>query len=202
MAAKTPDTPLGRYIAHLVKEHGTATRLAAKIPMSLSAFSRAVHEEGTFSFENCLRLAAAAGDKPGRILRLANKQDQADLVERLFSGNCDQLSSRARRLAHGWETFCDTKTQDGIELLVDAKRPSADDNPGPDASASAQRLPPLEVYRVARGLSYHALAKKVSAAAGFPRSADCIRKFCLGQTTAQGPTAWAVDKFLNDEKTG
>ena len=175
-------------------------RVAAKIPMSLSAFSRGV-SDGTLSVENCLRLADAVGDDPGKILRLGGKQSIAAVVDRLTAKTNETLSRR-------WVTFAkqlqgaDPDSQDVFEMLlriVVNKQRELGAAPTFDDSAP---LHPLEVYRLARGLSFGALAQKISAAAGFPRSADCIRKICLGQTRAQGPTAWAVDKFLSDEKAG
>lgn len=90
------------YIKRLVARFGTATALAAKIGMTVSAFSRAVHEEGTFSLENCLRLADAFGDDPCVVLRIAGKLDQADLLQRLRREE-SALNPRALRHIRAWK---------------------------------------------------------------------------------------------------
>lgn len=189
-------------------------RLAAMIPMSLSAFSRGV-EDGTLSLENCLRLARAVGENPGRILRLAGKPPQADLLDHFTRETEETLSTRAIRLAQVWDTL-DPKIQDAVEAIVEhggplkakppkprepqervAKAAADDGHNSPTAPASAQ-LHPLEVYRCTQGLSWDALAREISlAVGGRRRSSDCIRKICLGETTRiNGTTKWIIDTFL------
>jgi hypothetical protein len=54
-------TPFRKYVATLVDRYGTADAVAKLIPMSESAFSRGVKNEGALSEENLLRLAEAVG---------------------------------------------------------------------------------------------------------------------------------------------
>lgn len=97
---KPTNKKLRGYIRQLVDKYGTQTALAEKIGMTLSAFSRAVNEEGTFSFENCLRLADAFGDDPVVVLRVAGKLDQADLFQRVRGEKVANL--RALELLDQW----------------------------------------------------------------------------------------------------
>lgn len=111
---------LPAYVNRLIAKHGTQTAVAAKIGMTLSAFSRAVNEEGTFSFENCLRLAELGGDDPSHVLRAADKYDQANLLRRLYwktSLKNTSLSARERALIHAWRRKS-LKIQDVIEVVV------------------------------------------------------------------------------------
>lgn len=71
-----------RYIGTLIARYGTARAVAELIGMSESAFARGV-TRGSLSEDNLLRLAAAVGDSPVRVLRLAGKARLADLIESL-----------------------------------------------------------------------------------------------------------------------
>lgn len=206
MAAKPPDTPFGQYIARLIKKYGTAGRVAAMIPMSLSAFSRGVNEESTLSFGNCLRLARAMGENPGSLLRLAGKPHDADLMDHFTEETTETLSSRGRCVAQEWETL-DTKLQDAVELLVQnvkklkpqARGPRSDvGGNNPNASATVHQLDVhrLETYRLGKGLSYGVLSNEIFSVTGRRFSWDCIRKICQGKTKPQRLTAWAIDKFM------
>lgn len=83
---------LCRFIDALIDtKYHTASALASAIGMSVSAFSRAIREEGSLSTENCLRLAEATGQSPSKILRLAHREHMtakhiADVVDHLLSG--------------------------------------------------------------------------------------------------------------------
>lgn len=96
-----PNKELKLYMTRVVARYGTARALAAKIGMSETALSRAVHREGTMSFENCVRLADAVGDDPCLVLRFARKADQARLLERI-RGDELVLTARARKYIQAW----------------------------------------------------------------------------------------------------
>lgn len=85
--------------------------------MTLSAFSRAVNEEGTFSFENCLRLADAFGDDPVVVLRVAGKLDQADLFQRVRGEKVASL--RALTFLEKWSKIT-TENQDQLYTIASA----------------------------------------------------------------------------------
>lgn len=117
----TANRKLQQYIDRLVRKHGTATALADKIGMSVSAFSRAVNEEGTFSFENCIRLADAFGDHPSVVLRLAGKGEMADILDRLYSrgGRSVKLSQRERERVDTWKRIT-PEHQNSLDDIVAA----------------------------------------------------------------------------------
>jgi len=83
--------------------------------MTLSAFSRAVHDEGTFSFENCLRLADAFGDDPVVVLRIAGKLDQADLFQRVRGEKVANL--RAQNFLEVWSKLS-TENQSQLNKIA------------------------------------------------------------------------------------
>lgn len=91
-------TPFRKYIATLVDRYGTAGAVAKLIPMSESAFSRGVKNQGTLSEENLLRLAEAVGEPPGRVLRIAGKASLADIIERLYGAARPSLTREDRIL--------------------------------------------------------------------------------------------------------
>ena len=66
--------------------------------MSLSAFSRGVRNEGTLNVEHCLRLARATGEDPLQVLRLADKDSVADILDDLFGPPRPSLSDDDRAL--------------------------------------------------------------------------------------------------------
>jgi hypothetical protein len=86
-------------------KYGTAQAVADAIGMSLSAFSRGVRKEGTLSVENCLRLAAHAGEPPSRVLRLADKVPIAELIEQLYGPEREPLSGMERDLLQLWRSL-------------------------------------------------------------------------------------------------
>ena len=114
---KQANRRLRQYIRQLVDKYGTQTALAEKIGMTLSAFSRAVNEEGTFSFENCLRLADAFGDDPVVVLRVAGKLDQADLFQRVRGERVANL--RALLHLEKWAKIT-TEEQEQVDAIVEA----------------------------------------------------------------------------------
>jgi plasmid maintenance system antidote protein VapI len=86
-------TPFQRFIDTLIDRYGTSMAIAEAIGMSRSAFARGVKHEDTLSEDNLLRLAEAAGEDPGKVLRLAGKGDFADRVERLYGAPRAPLST-------------------------------------------------------------------------------------------------------------
>lgn len=91
------------FIGEQIRRYGTAQKLADKIGMSLSAFSRGVRNEGTLNVENCLRLAEETGENPSHVLRLAGKGSTADLIERLYGRARSPLSGGDRELLALWQ---------------------------------------------------------------------------------------------------
>lgn len=112
---KPTNKKLRGYVRQLIDKFGTQTALAEKIGMTLSAFSRAVNEEGTFSFENCLRLADAFGDDPVVVLRVAGKLDQADLFQRVRGEKVASL--RALKFLEQWSKIT-TENQKLLETFA------------------------------------------------------------------------------------
>jgi plasmid maintenance system antidote protein VapI len=108
-----------RFIEDLIKRYGTAGALADAIGMSLSAFSRGYREEGTLSVENCLRLANEVGERPEMILRLAGKQEVADVFERLSGVKDSQakLSGKELEIATRYR-MATQDVKDAVNLIL------------------------------------------------------------------------------------
>lgn len=83
----------------------TKKELADAIGISASRLSRALQNEGqyTFNVENCLRLADVSGESASDVLRAAGKGEIADLLERLYGGaRPAALPSEERELVNRW----------------------------------------------------------------------------------------------------
>jgi hypothetical protein len=90
--------PFERFVHHLIQDRfHTAQALADAIAMSLSAFARGVRQ-GTLSEGNLIRLAEVAGIEPGRLLRLADKPEVADCLDRLYGRDRRVLSQLDQQL--------------------------------------------------------------------------------------------------------
>lgn len=109
---------LVEFIDHLIKtKHGTATDLASEIGMSLSAFSRAVREEGTLSDGNCIKLASLCGERLSRVLQLARRAaDVIEAAESLYDED-GELTRRERRLVRLWRNAPPTAQDAHMALL-------------------------------------------------------------------------------------
>ncbi len=90
--------PFERFVQDLIRDrYGTAQAVADAVGMSLSAFARGVRH-GTLSEGNLIRLAEVAGVDPARLLRLADKADVADGLDRLYGRPRLVLSQLDQRL--------------------------------------------------------------------------------------------------------
>lgn len=92
------------WIAELIsRRFRTATALAAAIGMELSPFTRGV-SAGTLNLLNLLKLSKAAGEHPSKVLRLARKDYEAQLLEELYgTPNEAPLSPAHRELIAVWD---------------------------------------------------------------------------------------------------
>lgn len=113
-----PNLELIRYVQRLVvSRYGTHSALAAAIGMSLSAFSRAVREEGTLSVENCEKLAVEVGDNPAHILRLARRPEHAEVAENLYGRSDETLTRREMEHMALWRRN-DSIAHDAVDALL------------------------------------------------------------------------------------
>lgn len=114
-----PDNPaLSEFITDLiVTEYRTATDLAEAIGMSLSAFSRAAGQEGTFSEANCLKLAALTGERLDMVLQKAGRpQDVIDAAVEVYGGD-ETFSRQEKRLVKLWRDISRKKQAAFLALL-------------------------------------------------------------------------------------
>jgi hypothetical protein len=70
---------------------------ANAIGVSSSRAGRAMKGQDSLNTLNCLRLAAAVGEPPSRILRAANKGEIADLLEQLYGRQATAIPDRVRK---------------------------------------------------------------------------------------------------------
>lgn len=103
-------TKLRAWVEGLIETRyaGVATRLADALGMSISAFQRSTRM-GTLSVENLLRLAEETGTPAADVLRLGEKAELADLIERLFgpSAKPEEYSKTAREVARLYDRLED-----------------------------------------------------------------------------------------------
>lgn len=96
--------PLLDFINEIAGNWRSQQQLADAIGMSLSAFLRAA-KNGTMSTENCLKLAQVVGENPSKVLRLARKDDVAELIEQLYGKAIVPLSDEERELLDAWKAL-------------------------------------------------------------------------------------------------
>jgi hypothetical protein len=95
----------------LVESYGTQTAVAKAIGVTDSRLAKVLKpggDAGTLNVANCLRLAKLANLSPAHVLRAANKDDIADLIEELYGPapprkNGPAVAPESRRLLLAWE---------------------------------------------------------------------------------------------------
>lgn len=80
---------------------GRAFRLAEAVGLHQSSFSRGA-AKGTLSVESLLKLAQVTGEPPGDVLRLAGKDDVADLLDDLYGTTGATVSRTERRVIQAY----------------------------------------------------------------------------------------------------
>lgn len=96
--------PVGfrRWITKIMRTHyGTWRQLAIALHMTESGLMRGV-ARGSLDLVNLLRLAELTDTPPLDLVRLANKTDLADLLERRFGTGATALSGGAYQLLAHW----------------------------------------------------------------------------------------------------
>lgn len=103
------------YFEQWIRLYGTQGRLAEKIGLTDSAFSRGLKREGTFGFETLLAFCEETGEPVDKVLRIAGKSELADRLARIYGSKGDapsRLAAPDRELLELWR-----------EIPEDAKRP-------------------------------------------------------------------------------
>lgn len=128
---------LQQLVERLIDQRfGTATALAAAIGMELSPFTRGV-KAGTLNLVNLLKLAQVAEEQPSKVLRLARKNAEADLLEALYGSGREALTPSQRELIETWEQIPDEiRPALGVVLRYarDAAAAAAGKTPQPPAA--------------------------------------------------------------------
>lgn len=119
---------------------GTATAVAAALDMQLSPFTRGV-KAGTLNLVNLLKLAKLAEEHPSKVLRLAGKAAEADLLEALYGGpSRDGLSPSQREIIATWELI-PKDVRGHFAVLLRHARDIAVHAPGRNAPVPETRRP-------------------------------------------------------------
>jgi transcriptional regulator with XRE-family HTH domain len=111
-------------IEQAAKHVGTKDALAKKIGISATRISRVANDasQHTLNVENCLRLAEITGIPPSDILRVAGKQEVADLIERLYGQGADHDEIDGAFISHSkLETIFDCVTSI-VQALPERRR--------------------------------------------------------------------------------
>lgn len=78
---------------------------AKAIGVTPSRFSRVLSGNYALNVLNCLRLAKLTGDSASRVLRVAGKNEIADLMEELYGRTAPALSPSDRELLDRWNAL-------------------------------------------------------------------------------------------------
>lgn len=139
-----------QWVERLIDQRfGTATALAAAIGMELSPFTRGV-KAGTLNLVNLLKLAQVAEEQPSKVLRLARKTAEADLLEALYGSGREALTPSQRELIETWEQISDEVRPALAVVLRHARDATA---------AGAEKTPP---HRAARRPGRRAAARSIA----------------------------------------
>src|SRR5262245_7962461 len=100
----SPNPKLERFIDELLDDRIFPTRgkIAEAVGMTDSGFSRAIRDEGTLSVESCFLLARAVKERPATILRVAGKDDLAEVVAALCQAKTFALTRREIEHVEQW----------------------------------------------------------------------------------------------------
>lgn len=110
VAGRTMADSFRAFVNGVVEKAGSASAVAAGIGMSVSAFQRSVHKNGSLGVGACLRLARFSGTSPSMVLRLARKGDVAELIENLYGPTREPISDEDREwLIIGRELSADAR---------------------------------------------------------------------------------------------
>lgn len=106
------------WINELVKtRYKTVAALAKAIGMTESGFSRAM-KAGTFEVDNCLRLADETGASAASVLRMANKAQVNDLIERLYGKAHGAKNPDAAKAADLMGKIVDPQAREGLLMMM------------------------------------------------------------------------------------
>ena len=115
-----PDPSFQTYVQSWIdRQYGTASNLAPKIGLSVSAFLRGV-KHGSLGIDTLFRLALECGEPIPKVLRLAGKADVAVLLDRHYGPtreDAHNLTGRERELVHLWNDLEDAAQEPVLILL-------------------------------------------------------------------------------------
>lgn len=92
-----PKSELAPLLRSIRDRFPSQIAFANAIGITSSRVGRAMKGKDSLNTLNCLRLAAAVGEPPSRILRAANKGEIADLLEQLYGRQATAISDRVRK---------------------------------------------------------------------------------------------------------
>lgn len=113
---------LASFVRGFVSRLGTARAVAKAIGLTEGRVGRVMRGEGSMEVGNLLRLADIAGEPPSKVLRLAGKAEEAELIERIYSVGVPPLSKSQRELLQTWERLPDQARQHFKLLMRDVER--------------------------------------------------------------------------------
>jgi transcriptional regulator with XRE-family HTH domain len=92
------------FLEAAARRYPSKQALARAIGITPGRLSRVLKGEHSLDVINCLRLAQLTGDAPGDVLRVAGKQDVAELLAALY-GEAPTLSPADREVLEAWRTL-------------------------------------------------------------------------------------------------
>jgi len=96
-------TDLQKLLQSLLQTYGTKTALAQELGISLERLIKIMKDpKESLGFANLLRLALIAGLPPSQVLRVAGKDEEADLLERAYGRKSGESLDAQKSITQWW----------------------------------------------------------------------------------------------------
>lgn len=110
---------LQALLQSLLQKYGTKTALAAALDISLERLIKVMKDpKESLGVLNCLRLAIISGLPPGQVLRLAGKDEEAELLERAYDRPSGESVNPRKAIAQWWPDLSE-KGAESLRVFLD-----------------------------------------------------------------------------------
>lgn len=121
-------TQLPKLLRAIRERFSTNRAMAAAIGISGSRLGRAMDGKDTLNTLNCLRLANATGERPSALLRAADKDEIATLIEGMYGDHAAAIPEADRETLAQLRALTPAKRRLVEQLLTEL---AAREKPGP-----------------------------------------------------------------------
>jgi hypothetical protein len=103
MPTKATPPELIALIRRIEKREGTVRAVAKAIGISEGRLGKVTRGEGSMEILTLLRLTQFADEQPSHVLRIAGKNEEADLIEKLYGVHRASISPSEAELLDRWK---------------------------------------------------------------------------------------------------